>query len=411
MNENNTIKKFIKLLNSLVTITKNQGEHFKSTAYIKALNVLNKYLKVNPNSEELKSSSDLKKLKLPGIGKTILEKFDEFIKTGTLEAVEKEKTNPINIFTNIYGIGPAKAKELVNTKNIKTLEELRLQQDNIQENKLPLLNSKQKIGLKYYEELLKKIPRTEIEEFKELFAQNFSETLIENNETQENNTFEIVGSFRRNKTESSDIDLIITSYTNNKIIYERFINKLVTKQIVIEVLSNGETKSLTIGKLLKPGAIPRRIDFLYSLPTEYAFSILYFTGSKEFNTGMRQHALNVGLTLNEHGFHKMTTTNSIKTKEEKINKFFKSEKTIFDFLHLEYKEPHERINEDAIILTLPIEEIKAKIIEPIKEPPENKTLIIEPNPEPEPIPTPEPNPEPIPTPEPIPNPESIPNPE
>jgi DNA polymerase/3'-5' exonuclease PolX len=146
MNENNTIKKFIKLLNSLVTITKNQGEHFKSTAYIKALNVLNKYLKVNPNSEELKSSSDLKKLKLPGIGKTILEKFDEFIKTGTLEAVEKEKTNPINIFTNIYGIGPAKAKELVTSKNILTLEELRLQQDTIQENKLPLLNAKQKIG-------------------------------------------------------------------------------------------------------------------------------------------------------------------------------------------------------------------------------------------------------------------------
>jgi len=166
MNENNTIKKFIKLLNSLVTITKNQGEHFKSTAYIKALNVLNKYLKVNPNSEELKSSSDLKKLKLPGIGKTILEKFDEFIKTGTLEAVEKEKTNPINIFTNIYGIGPAKAKELVTSKNILTLEELRLQQDTIQENKLPLLNAKQKIGLKYYEDLLKRIPRTEIEEFK-----------------------------------------------------------------------------------------------------------------------------------------------------------------------------------------------------------------------------------------------------
>ena len=218
MNENSSIKQFIKLLNSLVTITKNQGEKFKSNAYTKAINELNKYLKVIPNGGEIVSLNDLKAQKLPGIGKTILEKFEEFLKTGTLEVIEREKTNPINIFTNIYGIGPAKAKELVDTKNIKTLEELRLQQDNIQENKLPLLNSKQKIGLKYYEELLKKIPRTEIEEFKELFAENFSETLIENNETQENNTFEIVGSFRRNKTESSDIDLIITSYTNNKII-------------------------------------------------------------------------------------------------------------------------------------------------------------------------------------------------
>ena len=394
MNESSIIKKFLKLLNSLVTITKNQGEHFKSIAYVKALNELNKYLKVNPNSEELKSSNELKKLKLPGIGKTILEKFDEFIKTGTLEAVEREKTNPINIFTNIYGIGPAKAKELVNSKNILTLEELRLQQDAIQENKLPLLNAKQKIGLKYYENLLKRIPRTEIEEFKELLTQNFNETLTENNETQENNTFEIVGSFRRNKSESGDIDLIITSYNNNKIIYQKFIEKLTAKKIVLELLSNGETKCLTIGKLLNQDAIPRRIDFLYSLPDEYAFSILYFTGSKEFNTAMRQHALNVGLTLNEHGFHKITTTNSVKTKEEKIDKLFKSEKDIFDFLYMEYKEPHERIDEDSIVLKLPIEEIKTKILnyktpdqepvqEPIKEPikeelPENKTLIIEP---------------------------------
>jgi len=399
MNDTSTITNFIKLLNSLVTITKNQGEHFKSVAYIKAINELQKYLKSTQVSTQLLSSNDLKKLKLPNIGKTILEKYEEFLKTGTLEVVEREKANPVNIFANIYGIGPIKAKELVTKKNIVTLEQLRAQQNNIQENKLPLLNSKQQIGLKYYEDLLKRIPRTEIEEFKELLTHNFSETLIENSETQENNSFEIVGSFRRNKSDSGDIDLIITSYNNNKSIFEKFIKKLVAKHIVVELLSNGETKCLTIGKLLKDNAIPRRIDFLYALPQEYAFSILYFTGSKEFNTSMRQHALNVGLTLNEHGFHKMSTSNSQRSKEEKIAKLFKSEKDIFDFLCMEYKEPHERIDGDSVVLTLPIDEIKTKILnyheepeskepeskepepEPkheIQEPPENKTLIIEP---------------------------------
>ena len=391
MNDTYTISNFIKLLNSLVTITKNQGEHFKSVAYTKAINELHKYLKSTQISTEVLSYNDLKKLKLPNIGKTILEKYEEFLKTGTLEVVEREKTNPVNIFANIYGIGPIKAKELVTKKNIVTLEQLRAQQNNIQENKLPLLNTKQQIGLKYYEDLLKRIPRTEIEEFKELLTQNFSETLIENSETQENNSFEIVGSFRRNKSDSGDIDLIITSYNNNKSIFENFIKKLVAKHIVIELLSKGETKCLTIGKLLKDNAIPRRIDFLYSLPQEYAFSILYFTGSKEFNTSMRQHALNVGLTLNEHGFHKMSTSNSQRSKEEKISKLFKSEKDIFDFLCMEYKEPHERIDGDSVVLTLPIDEIKTKILnyqeettpeepepEPeIQEPPENKTLIIE----------------------------------
>jgi NAD-dependent DNA ligase len=406
MNDTYTISNFIKLLNSLVTITKNQGEHFKSVAYTKAINELHKYLKSTQISTEVLSYNDLKKLKLPNIGKTILEKYEEFLKTGTLEVVEREKTNPVNIFANIYGIGPIKAKELVTKKNIVTLEQLRAQQNNIQENKLPLLNTKQQIGLKYYEDLLKRIPRTEIEEFKELLTQNFSETLIENSETQENNSFEIVGSFRRNKSDSGDIDLIITSYNNNKSIFENFIKKLVAKHIVIELLSKGETKCLTIGKLLKDNAIPRRIDFLYSLPQEYAFSILYFTGSKEFNTSMRQHALNVGLTLNEHGFHKMSTSNSQRSKEEKISKLFKSEKDIFDFLCMEYKEPHERIDGDAVVLTLPIDEIKTKILnyqeETTPEEPELEPEIQEPEhkeqepeiqePEPE-IQEPEPEPE------------------
>lgn len=35
----------------------------------------------------------------------------------------------------------------------------------------------------------------------------------------------------------------------------------------------------------------RRLDFLYTPPEEYAFAILYFTGSKDFNTGMRMLAL------------------------------------------------------------------------------------------------------------------------
>ena len=51
-----------------------------------------------------------------------------------------------------------------------------------------------------------------------------------------------------------------------------------------------------------------------------------------------------------------------KIKQEKlVNVLFKTEKDIFDFLHMEYKEPQERINEQSIILTLPLEEIKNKI--------------------------------------------------
>ena len=359
------ITEFMKVLNELSIIMKNKGETFRSLAYIKAINELKKYTS-SPNATSINSAQELKSLNLPNIGKTILEKYEEFLKTGTLEAVTKEKNNPVNIFTNIYGIGHVKANELVNTKNIVTLDQLRERQNELQENKLPLLNSKQQIGLKYYNDLLKRIQRTEIDEFKALFVTNFRETILENNELEENHKFEIVGSYRRKAESSGDIDLICTSYNNNKQVFVKFIEKLHSKKILIEILSSGEAKSLTIGKLLtKAKAIPRRLDFLYAPIEDYPFTLLYFTGSKEFNTAMRQHALNVNLTLSEHGFYKVAHTT--KVKQEKIqNLLFKTEKHIFDFLCMEYKEPQDRHDEHSVILTLPLEEIKKHIQEKIE---------------------------------------------
>jgi len=84
----------------------------------------------------------------------------------------------------------------------------------------------------------------------------------------------------------------------------------------------------------------RRVDFLYTTPEEFPFAILYFTGSKIFNTIMRQHAVNMGLTMNEHGLYKFDK----KTKGEKVAHVFKTEKDIFDYLHLKYVAPEQRID-------------------------------------------------------------------
>ena len=157
MSGGSNIINFIKVLEQLSKIVKNKGDIFKASAYNKAISELKKYVAL-PNSVEITSAQELKKLKLPRIGEKIINKFEEFLTTGTLEEVEKEKNNPVNTFANIYGIGPVKAKELVELKNISTLEELELRQNELQENKLPLLNSKQQIGLKYYNDLLKRIP-------------------------------------------------------------------------------------------------------------------------------------------------------------------------------------------------------------------------------------------------------------
>jgi predicted flap endonuclease-1-like 5' DNA nuclease len=142
-------EEFISLMEKLNGIMMKHGEPFRAKAYQKAQDTIMTY----PNM-----ISSIKQLEgLPGIGPTIMEKLKEYVETGTLRILEQEKTNPINILTDVYGIGPKKAEELVKI-GIKTIADLRKRQDE-------LLNDIQKIGLEFYEDILARIPRKEIEEY------------------------------------------------------------------------------------------------------------------------------------------------------------------------------------------------------------------------------------------------------
>ena len=51
--------------------------------------------------------TDIKQLEgKPNIGPTIMAKMNEYVKTGTLMVLEREKENPVNWLTEIHGIGP-----------------------------------------------------------------------------------------------------------------------------------------------------------------------------------------------------------------------------------------------------------------------------------------------------------------
>ena len=335
-------EEFIELMEKLSNIMHKKGEPFRAKAYQKAQETIMSYPADITSPEQLKGQSR--------IGPTIMDKLNEYVLTGTLRVLEREKTDPTNILSDIYGVGPKKAKELVNA-GIKSIDELRERQDK-------LLNDVQKVGLKYYEQIQERIPRSEIEEFEEIFNVAF----VKASQGTSDSKFEIVGSYRRGAKTSGDIDVIITGNTGT--VYNNFIDYLLTNGIILEVLSRGPSKTLVIARL--PGVsengeerIARRVDFLYAPPEEFAFAILYFTGSKIFNTVMRQYGLNAGYTFNEHGIYKLEN----KKKGSKINKVFKTEKDIFDFLGLEYKTPIERKDGRAV----KVKEAREELVQEAKE--------------------------------------------
>jgi DNA ligase (NAD+) len=315
-------EKFIAVLGELNDIMMLQGEPFRARAYGKAQETLMTLLDDITHPDQLKGQS--------GIGTTILSKLKEFVDTGTLQMLEKERNNPMNILGKVYGIGPKKAKELIQEHGITSIEKLRERQDDI-------LNDKQKIGLQYFEDIEKRIPRSEIDAYKAKLTTTFGES------TPPGSSFEIVGSYRRGAVDSGDIDIIITHAQNDARAFTQFVDALLKDKTIIEVLSRGTSKSMTITRLHQ-GLPARRVDFMYSPPEEYAFSILYFTGSKIFNTVQRQRAQNMGYTLNEHGIYHFVDGK----KGEKVGNPFPTEKSIFDFLRMEYKTPAERKDGRAV---------------------------------------------------------------
>ena len=113
-------EKFIDLMEKLSDIMLKKGEPFRARAYQKAQETIMSY------PADILSTNDLKGK--AGIGPTIMEKLNEYVETGTLQILEREKNNPVNILSDVYGIGPKKAKELVDN-GVTTIEQLRQNQN------------------------------------------------------------------------------------------------------------------------------------------------------------------------------------------------------------------------------------------------------------------------------------------
>lgn len=292
------------------------SNNFKYRAYKNAITSLKEY------PETITSSSQLSTLK--GFGKGILQKIDEIITFGELQnqPTLTPKQELIQTLTNVYGIGDKKALDLIDNHNIQSLQQLKEKQNE-------LLNDKQKIGLKYYNHLLKRIPRQEMDLHKKFIYNIWMDDL---NNIPKEFKFEIVGSYRRNAESSGDIDILITFEPHLQLL-PQLINILKSNNYIIESLAEGTKKFMGICKL--PLLTPRRIDIIWTSPKEYPFGLLYFTGCDKYNRNMREHAHKLKLKLNEK---EIISISSPPIHIPPLN----TEEEICSFLNLPYIPPHLR---------------------------------------------------------------------
>lgn len=259
---------------------------------------------------------------------------NEFILEDLRDFANSPSANAIKTFTNIYGIGPAKIKALI-AKNIMNIEQLR---EALKEEP-KLLNNKQKMGLRHYEDLIERIPRSEIT----LFNRNMLNLLKENYNNDISMT--ITGSYRRGAKNSGDIDILITSHKYEGKALNMVLELLNERKIICENLAKGKKKFMGVIRVT-PDSKARHLDIIETTPSDYPYAILYFTGSAQHNIKMRKKALTMGYSLNEYDMTIKGTKTRVPAEKirEKIGKDeCETEEDIFKFLDMKYKEPNKRI--------------------------------------------------------------------
>jgi DNA polymerase/3'-5' exonuclease PolX len=299
-------EEIIKYLNLLLAQKKKEKDTFRIRAIGNAITAIKGINYEITNGNQLKD--------IPGIGKGIMDRIDEILETGKLKQLgDTSEFDTLQLFEKIYGVGAVKAQELYN-QGYRTIEELRKNEDNLN------FTSAQKVGLKHFEDINSKIPRSEITKFKKILTKAVKAVSPEIE-------FEIVGSYRRKAKESGDIDVLFTHPKDVQYL-EKILEEMEKTKILTDTLSKGKYKYLGMGKIDEKY---RRIDFLYIPYDEYYTALVYFTGSGKFNTEMRQKAKDMGMRLNEHAL----------LKNKKIIPI-NSEKELFDILGMEYLKPENR---------------------------------------------------------------------
>jgi DNA polymerase/3'-5' exonuclease PolX len=231
-----------------------------------------------------------------------LQKISEIIKTGFLtkaieiqEGPEGQKVKSITELTKIPEIGPSKAEKLYKD-GITTIAELTVAFTKDSK----ILNSKQQIGLKYYSDLEKRIPRSEMDSWNEFFKVILNFTIKRMKIKPENVKMQLVGSYRRKAKDSGDIDILLTSKDSEqgKNLMKNFIKELLRSDNLDNslVFSSGTTKFMGLGKI---DNYYRHIDIFYYPEKEYPFALLFSTGSGQFNIEMRADAIKKGYSLSE----------------------------------------------------------------------------------------------------------------
>ena len=306
------------IFSQIAKILKIKGENpFKIRAYENIVSVLNG---LPTDIETVYRKGELNHI--PGVGKAIAKKIEEYLTTNKLEYYERlNESVPFGVvgLLDILEIGPKTAGLLYEKLGVDSIEKLEKAVNEHRIKDLPGMGEKSEEnilrGIKAYKKRHERILLGNALPV----ASNVIEHLDGMKEVQK---ISIAGSLRRRAETIGDIDILVASNHPDVIMKE-----FTSLPQVDEILSEGLTKSSVIIKDNIQIDL-RIVDF-----SSFGAALQYFTGSQNHNIRIRGLAQKHGLKINEYGVYDTES-------EEKIAG--EQEVEIYKILNLPYIPPELR---------------------------------------------------------------------
>jgi DNA polymerase (family 10) len=237
---------------------------------------------------------------IPGIGKHIGERIEEYLETGSMAYFNELKSKiPESLveMMNIPGLGPKKAKHIYDALGVATIADLKKAIDEHRIENLPGFGKKSveniKRGIEQLEHMGKRLLLSEAYPVaSEIVSLLLSQPFVKRADP--------AGSLRRMKETIGDIDILCASNDPASVM-----DYFASLPLVTYVVAKGDKKSSIVVKN------SLQVDLRVVAPDEYGAALQYFTGSKEHNVHLRDIAKRRGLKISEYGVFKVETGEKI----------------------------------------------------------------------------------------------------
>lgn len=261
--------------------------------------------------------------KISGIGASLAEKIEEYLRTGTIayhEELRAVMPPGLAQLMTIPEVGPKTALLLFQRLGITSVDELE------QACRAGRVRTLPRLGAKTEQNILGGIERRRVQSVRQPLgavlphAQAIVETLrpvpgVEG--------LSVAGSLRRMRDTIADIDIVVATRSSDAVMA-----RFVALPQAGQVLSKGPTRSSIILRHVGVQCDVRAVE-----PDSYGAALQYFTGSKDHNVQLREMAVRAGLRINEYGVFRVES-------EERIGG--RTEEDIYGALHLPWIPPEIR---------------------------------------------------------------------